>query len=1816
MYNPYKIIYKVKNNKNEYQYSIYIYVGNNIDTKTKSILNKIKDYSLLETFLKLDINEYNYMEKKNNKWYYAYYLSSHIKKTINNINNTTNNLNELKKKFGEEWINENIKKNYLKKNKVMYNYSDLFKLKYERKTKIIKDLEKVEETIYKEKKLIGGNLNSEETEEIEDTEETEETEENEETDDNKSNIIENIIDNNMNEKILEDTDEFDIDELELMNKNIEEGDKNLQENINLVNDLVDTKTNNNLIVYNINKDDNEFEDDLANNYSKNYVYSQYIYEDDTIEIIKKKINCSIGLSKKFNNKTISILPSRIYLYSKYNYIDPKTKKNVEDTIMIGQKWIKKNTILNINNIPNKNIKFYENLSGNLKLLKEDIKKYGNKIRREDDIYNTIFFYNEYIDNNEIYMLDIYNELGKNYNTINENINNLYDVYLKIYFFNLNREDLNNIINFINNKNNNEYNNIMMIYQNYNNNLNLDNDIMNRIEKLIINKNIDNLKNNYITQTTIHLNIYDENEISKKIDLYRIFDNFVVTDKYPFLIYQSYNSELNYKFISNVKKNQINKNWFNTSPYGISFKIIIDSKDITKYISVNINENGRIEYKNQFKEKEQIILDSIKSTYKYVVSLIKKINSENITINLSIPTNKDFNYAFINSIQKFNLPKKHKINHNYLSDLARYFYPYLSLVIEPKKRQGKIIKENQSSKYGTYIRYKRIDKFENEARIEYRIINFIRNYEHTDITLANVISKQFNITEQLALKKIQDAKNKYPKLKKSRKILKSLDNIPKYKPPGIGIDIQGKDTDNYKIRISGARNKKQLIRISNIINCLIYIYIQIYIFKKNDFIDIKQNLKKIDNIAKRLNKVNDIVYYKSDIKTVKKMTTIDKERLGFKPEKGQNQWTRSCQNSGDNKRRRPDQFNDENLDKMLKQGYKLNKKNKFYEKKIKIKNKEITLRAVQIKDFDGKGNNIYYTCDPNKNKEHMYIGFLSRSSNPYGHCMPCCFKKDQLTSNNKEKKNYFLECIGNKEKNVEYKQSSKILDKLYILQDTNKIHENKFSYLPKIIDIYLNLLVKNKVLIKNHYLIKSETGYFFKYGINQLDNNFLKAVGILVNKTVDDIINICIDILKKDNDLMLFTSLNNGEIRYLFKSKENYIEYLENSNNINFQYIIDLLSAPNILFKEGLNIYIFKKIEKEKIINNKNNLIIDYTIYFNNNENSYKLYNKNIKNILLINDNNNYYPIRFVKLIKQIEIIDYFTYDKNENNIINKINKLYEYNNLSQNIIFQNINNIYTAKNIYIELLKLNNNNLIPKYQIIDSIYKCNYLILNNGYLLFIEKPSGILNNIPLVKNINKYIYDLNSSIKLYLSINKLIKINFKPNYIYYNNYKDNKYNVIGMSVINQDALFLPVINQKFTEKELNKIFTKYNLIIQLKKINNKKNIDDYFIENIKNEKDIRFKESSLQNYYNESYNIFKLEISYYLQKFKNKREEIIKIYNSKNKKKSVQLLKKMLYNITELIFNKSEKNPDLDNYKVNNYRYICNKLDKNNCNSNIFCNYNNGKCKPMQKKSLLYKNIERLSNELIYNELIYKEIMNIDEYYVSNIIDKNNFKEQKNQIILKNTNIINIDSILNKIFNETEKLNIKINKKLTIDEITIDEKLEKYNDYYIQIIISNSNTIYRAYSNCIYWIKNNLYDNTNRNLGFYSNIQTKLTNYLKGEVINWLIDITNKEFIIKKLLKYLNINNYDEINIFIYNILSTEKTITNNIYILYILNQLIKIPIVIYNNSFEIIYIFDNDMVDLKKSKEYKNNKNYINIIYEYYNTSKYPTVIKALYFI
>merc|ERR1712196_508698 len=105
-------------------------------------------------------------------------------------------------------------------------------------------------------------------------------------------------------------------------------------------------------------------------------------------------------------------------------------ENVNNKFMLGQKWIKKNELLKIDIEPNSSIKIYEESRGDLLYLQQDLKKYGSKIRREEDSNNLLESYNKYLSNNEIYLIDIYHDLGLFYN--NNNIRNLYDVYIKIY----------------------------------------------------------------------------------------------------------------------------------------------------------------------------------------------------------------------------------------------------------------------------------------------------------------------------------------------------------------------------------------------------------------------------------------------------------------------------------------------------------------------------------------------------------------------------------------------------------------------------------------------------------------------------------------------------------------------------------------------------------------------------------------------------------------------------------------------------------------------------------------------------------------------------------------------------------------------------------------------------------------------------------------------------------------------------------------------------------------------------------------------------------------------------------------------------------------------------------------------------------------------------------------------------------------------------------------------------------------------------------------------------------------------------------------
>ena len=100
--------------------------------------------------------------------------------------------------------------------------------------------------------------------------------------------------------------------------------------------------------------------------------------------------------------------------------------------------------------------------------------------------------------------------------------------------------------------------------------------------------------------------------------------------------------------------------------------------------------------------------------------------------------------------------------------------------------------------------KRINRYEYEQKIEHRIIYFLKNYEFDVNKLAVELSKQYNITEKKALKKIQEVKDNF-KIRRSRRVLKKLDQIPKQSTPGIDVNIQGKTIENFEAESFGKKH---------------------------------------------------------------------------------------------------------------------------------------------------------------------------------------------------------------------------------------------------------------------------------------------------------------------------------------------------------------------------------------------------------------------------------------------------------------------------------------------------------------------------------------------------------------------------------------------------------------------------------------------------------------------------------------------------------------------------------------------------------------------------------------------------------------------------------------------------------------------------------------------------------------------------------------------------------------------------------------------------------------------------------------------------
>ena len=195
----------------------------------------------------------------------------------------------------------------------------------------------------------------------------------------------------------------------------------------------------------------------------------------------------------------------------------------------------------------------------------------------------------------------------------------------------------------------------------------------------------------------------------------------------------------------------------------------------------------------------------------------------------------------------------------------------------------------------------------------------------------------------------------------------------------------------------------------------------------------------------------------------------------------------------------------------------------------------------------------------------------------------------------------------------------------------------------------------------------------------------------------------------------------------------------------------------------------------------------------------------------------------------------------------------------------------------------------------------------------------------------------------------------------------------------------------------------------------------------------------------------------------------------------------------------------------------------------------------------------------------------------------------------------------------------KLGRRNKISKTSIEDdfiEIIELSDKFIQEVKNNDNSIVRAYVNSYYWLNNNLYDTSSRNLGFYSNLQTKMTNLFKAYLIDYILNNTfNKEFS-DDLSKHIELK--EGKNFFLSAINRFKKNVNNTdgIVELIVLSYMFSYPIIVYDNFDNIKYIFSNGPVKVneKTISKYKSIKDSIILKFEYEGENKIPYKISAIY--
>ena len=815
--------------------------------------------------------------------------------------------------------------------------------------------------------------------------------------------------------------------------------------------------------------------------------------------------------------------------------------------------------------------------------------------------------------------------------------------------------------------------------------------------------------------------------------------------------------------------------------------------------------------------------------------------------------------------------------------------------------------------------------------------------------------------------------------------------------------------------------------------------------------------------------------------------------------------------------------------------------------IPILESDIDSKTIKIRSTKDKGGLCTIAKCPNgdhqvfvrslDSKKYIYPGFLHKSDHPDNLCYPCCF----INSHDNPKSAFystFKKCLGDDYENKNIKEGQ-----IYILTKGFPLDKDRYGKL----NTEINRILKTN--LETGYLGENK-GYLRK-GIKQEKNNyFLSAICDILscdkknkNINVEKIKGILIEKLNEN----LFTSLYGGNLPNIFynpKSNltpiENFKKYIMSKNVIlKHKYLWDFLQRENILFEDGVNIFIFE-----------NNYLL-----CPKGENSEYFYNINRKSILLIKHKDYYEPIYYVvggiknsietcifnnsneELKKLFEIVE------NGCKPIDKIDwisllkdniKKYDLNidNLSINngkSLEETINCLLKA--IYNKKLS---NDFLPEWQYIDSYNKVFAITLQNNLYLPVS-PSKLLVNMKykMVKNIyDIQKLDFKNTLKLTKKVDDICKLDCKINYKMLD-LKNKKYII---ALLNENNRVIPIKEILNNDKKL-----------KISNFNYYGNVDEALESNIE-EPDKRVEIINKKNFEDETLIRMKFELSKFLQISKNKNyyDQILNIIYSDEK--DIKINRKKLYSILDEIFSKlliiKELNIDYNLYKTPNKRIPCflRNIDskyKSNTNNNIsfscedddHCFIHEKKCKlGINKYNLLsydknIKNYEyylaKINDELLRFNIKRTEILNDN---IPVIINKEIIQENLNKyIIIHSLNNNEIVNIIDKLYLDAKEIFVD-DKKLyeTTSTKDVSFKQDKYlktsSNLYLQnnsfenlslhwdkylgnkfkVKLNGNNTIFGILS---YILNNEQIKNNENNIINISSIKNKIIFYIKNTLL-------------------------------------------------------------------------------------------------------------------